>query len=292
MDCVPRFGHESEREVALGIELFADQYRSELEMADRVLVAERVTAELLQRTTGVPIERFQVQPLPYQRRFEGLDRPDSSRAFRFGYWGGLTAHKGPHILLQAFREVVAAANRPVELYVFGPLDSAEIPARLVALATDLPVTFHGAFDAADLVAAGLDAAVFPAVCFEGFGLGLTEAFELGLPSIVSDIGALAGRIGKGGLKVPVGDVASLAAAMTRIRTDADLRAECVRNIPALPYPPADHAVELHAHYVDVVGGGRRAPRLIDPERRAQLPVSQREAYATALRNIGRGTQPR
>src|SRR2546421_627180 len=39
IDCVPRFGHEPREELAAGIELFADSYRSELLLASAVLVA-------------------------------------------------------------------------------------------------------------------------------------------------------------------------------------------------------------------------------------------------------------
>ena len=73
--CVPRFGYESEHEVEQGIELFRDQYRAEVDAADCVLVAAKVTAELLTRTTGASPGRFTVHELPYQRRFEGLPKP-------------------------------------------------------------------------------------------------------------------------------------------------------------------------------------------------------------------------
>ena len=283
--CVPRFGYESENEVATGIELFRDQYRSELQLADRVLVATPVTADLLTKTSGTPRDRFTVQGLPYRQRFVGLaGAPVDHHPLRFGYWGSLTAHKGPHVLLQAFRDLVDRVDAPLELHMFGPITTDAIRERLESLAMDLPVTLHGEFDASRLVRAGIDVAVFPVICFEGFGLGLTEAFELGLPAIVSDIGALADRIGDAGLKVPAGDVTALTDAMARMATDADLRAACTSAIPEPPPKPAQHVDELREHYNAAIASERRTGPRIEGERRTDLALLQRESNARALRD--------
>lgn len=289
-ECVPRFGLEPPAELDAGIELFRDQYRSELEMADRVLVAMRVTADLLSATTGLPRERYQPHDLPYRPRFGEVQQP-ASDPLRFGYWGSLTQHKGPQVLLAAMRQVVGQTSLPVELHLFGPVAPEEFGEDLRRLAEGLPVTFHGAFEADALAAAGLHVGVFPVLCFEAFGLGLAECFELGLPAIVSDIGALAERVGEAGLRVPPGDVDALAKAMRTLAEDGDRRAALAGRIPSSsPTPPA-HVEELIRIYRAVRDEPRRDPSPIPPERRAGFLGMQRESLAAALRDAGGQRDP-
>ena len=276
--CVPKFGHETQREVDEGISLFREQYQAELQTADRILVGMQVTADLISATTGLPLDRFTVQPLPYQLRFEGVQpRAEPGSPFRFGYWGSLTHHKGSLVLTKAFRSLVSQSSIPVELHLFGPVTTKELKASLDREADGLPVVFHGAFSAEDLTGAKLDAGVFPVLCFETFGLGLTECFELGLPSIVSDIGALGERVGDGGLKVPPGDIQALSAAMGMVAEDAQLRQRLVDGIGPLPPTPEEHAVELERIYSTVHAEPRRPTVVVSPERRATFLLLQREA---------------
>ena len=200
------------------------------------------------------------------------------------YWGSLTTHKGPHILLAAFRAAVARIDTPVELHLFGPLATEAVRTRLEDLAADLPVTFHGPFDAAQLATADLDVAVFPVLCFEGFGLGLAEAFELGLPAIVSDTGALAERLGDAGVKVPPGDVGALADAIVTLANDPAARQRMAAAIPPPPIGPAEHVVDLSAHYQAAIDAERPETRGIYAERRADFVLVQRESARRALRD--------
>lgn len=286
-ECVPRFGDEPPAELDEGIELFRDQYRSELEMADRVLVAMEVTADLLSETTGLPRERYQLHDLPYRRRFEDVEVVESdSEIIRFGYWGSLTRHKGPQVLLEAFRQVVEQASVPIELHLFGPMVPETLAEELRVRAGGLPVIFHGAFEASEIAAAGLHVGVFPVLCFEAFGLGLTECFELGLPAIVSEIGALAERVGDAGLRVPPGDAGALAAAMQALAEDGERRAALASRISTPAPSPAAHVEELARIYDAVGAAERRAPVPVSAERRTRFLGMQRESLSAALRARG------
>ena len=240
-DCVPRYGHETPGEIAAGIELFADHFRAELSMARAVLVAVGSTADMLARTTGVPRDRYEVLPLGYKPRFEGLPPlppPTQVGPWRFSFWGGVGRHKGVDVLLRAFRLLHQARPGRAELHVLGGIDSDALAAELRELANGLPVVFHGEFDAARLHAVRPQVGVFPSTCFETFGLVLDECFELGLPCITSDLGALPERAAGGGLRTRAGDARDLALAMQRIVDEPGLWAQLRDGIPG-PSPTID-----------------------------------------------------
>ncbi|HLQ36889.1 MAG TPA: glycosyltransferase [Planctomycetota bacterium] len=244
-DCVPKYGHESRAELEEGVELFAQGFRSELALARAVLVTVSSTADLLSRTTGIPRARYEVLPLGYTPRFAGqpqLPAPRRGEPFRFAFWGGAGRHKGLSVLLEAFRSV-HAAHRDCELHLLGGAESPAFEQELRAQAAGLPVTLHGAFTPAQLRAVAPHCGVFPSTCIETYGQVLDECFELGLPCIVSDLGALPERAGAAGLKVRAGDAAALAQAMTSLAGDAAL---WQRLRAAAPPPSPDMAAHVHA----------------------------------------------
>jgi glycosyltransferase involved in cell wall biosynthesis len=81
---------------------------------------------------------------------------------------------------------------------------------------------------ADLAAlyAGASLLVMPSRA-EGFGLPVLEAMSLGVPVVTSDDPAMR-EVGGGATQLfPVGDPAALCAAITRVLSDAPLRAQMV-----------------------------------------------------------------
>ncbi len=280
-DCVPKYGDEGSAELDEGIALFADGYRSELALAAAVLVTVGSTADLLAASTGTPRARYRVLSLGYRRRFGGappLPEPAAGETFRFAYWGSVGAHKGIDVLLAAFAHL-RQPGVDAELHVLGDLATPELAAALRQQASGLPVTFHGPFTPAELRRVAPHAGVFPSTCLETFGIVLDECFELGLPAIVSDHGALPERAAGGGLRVPPGDAAALAEAMARLVAEPALRARLRAARPALPPELPAHCAELAAIYAAAT-----------PGQGAALPGARRLAFAalqqaTAARRV-------
>jgi glycosyltransferase involved in cell wall biosynthesis len=285
--CVPRYGYEPQAEIDAGIELYADHYRAELSLAAGVLVAVGSTADLLAQTTGVPRDRYSVLPLGYQPRFTGmapLAPPAANAPLRFAFWGGIGRHKGVDVLLRAFRLLHAERPGRSELQLLGGCESPEFEAELRMLAAGLPVTFHGAFDAAQLHACAPNVGVFPSTCIETFGLVLDECFELQLPCITSDLGALPQRAGGAGLTTRAADAADLAAAMRRFLDEPRLWHELRGQRPA-PSPSLDaHVDALLGHYERARSQPRREAFVppVTAERRVQFLQQQRESALSKL----------
>jgi glycosyltransferase involved in cell wall biosynthesis len=294
LDCVPRFGHEDDAEVAEGIALHHDQYGAELARARAVLASTATTADLICASMGFARERMEILPLAYERRWPAgapppAPLPEAGAAFRFGYWGNLTRRKGAQVLLRALRILLErGAARPVELVLFGHIDARELERELRALADGLPVRFPGRYSYAELAAAGLHMAVFPMVCFETFGLVLDECFELRLPAIVTAIGAMPERAGAAALVVPPRDPQALALAMGRAVAEPAICERLRAAIPALPPPLAAHAAALQAIYERARGSAPRLAPRVDPLRRAAFVLRQRES---ALRRAGPADGP-
>lgn len=253
-DCVPRYGHESAAEIDAGIELFKAQSRAELSMADAVLVGVASTADLVAEMLELPRERFGVLSLGYRRRFPGQGRllpPGPDEPFRFAFWGGVAAHKGIRVLVEAFRLLCAQPlPRAVELHVLGGFATKDLEHELRAAAAGLPATFHGRFETEALRTLHPAVAVFPSTCLETFGIVLDECFELGLPCIVSERGALGVRAGSGGLHVDPGSSGALAAAMRRFLDEPGLWTALRDRLPELPPDLDEHVRLLDGVYAD------------------------------------------
>lgn len=271
-DCVPRWGCETEPEIARGIELFRAAYRHELTRARAVLAPSAPLGELVARTTGVDPARIETMPLGCERHGAATARQPVVRRpgepLRFAHWGNVARHKGVVTLLRAMRQLATDGGAPpLALHVLGPVESAEFRAELDELARGLPVAFHGAFTFADLAALQPHAGVFPSHCFESFSLVLEECFDLGAPCIVSALGALPQRAGAAALVVPPGDAGALAAAMRRLAVEPDLLAALARQLPPPSPSPAQHAEQLRRVYERAIAA---------PSPAATPPVSARQ----------------
>ncbi len=170
---------------------------------------------------------------------------------RIGQVGALVDHhKGQRVLFEALRLTPALAQCPVLL-----IGAGEDEAALRREAHDLPqVVFTGFVDnVADHLAA-LDLFVFPSR-EEGLGSVLIDAMAQGLPIVASRVGGIPELIedGQTGLLVPPGDASALAAALTCLMADAELRARlgAAARQAAAAYTPEAMATAYAALYHDI-----------------------------------------
>jgi glycosyltransferase involved in cell wall biosynthesis len=124
-------------------------------------VAERLVAG------GIPAGKIEIVPYAIDARaLESVApvRTDGSQRLRFGFIGGLSKHKGAHVLLEAFERLLL----PAELVLFGDSTDREYVERVHARATEVGAVWRGAFDARDLpsVLAEIDVLVVPSLWSE------------------------------------------------------------------------------------------------------------------------------
>ncbi len=291
LPCAPRYGHESEGELREGIDLFFAQTRSELLRARQLVVSDAGTADFIAAQRDVPRARFAVVPMPYEARFGGMTRPHRLPApdepLRLGYFGLLARHKGVAMLVDAFsRAHRAGLRRRVELHLYGRAETPEFEARLLRLREGAPVHLHGPYDAATLAAAPLHGAVFPSLAFETHAFVLDEAFELGLPVVVSDRGALASRGGAAAIRVPTGDVAAWQKTLQALAADPAPLAAAAAQIPLRGVGWGEHLSGVEAVYRQAVASPRRDDAPVVSRARREAFVALRQANAR-----GKGTPP-
>jgi glycosyltransferase involved in cell wall biosynthesis len=161
------------------------------------------------------------------------DRWPPKTSFTLLYVGRLAPVKNHTLLLNAFR--VAHSSLPcLRLWLVGDGDERE---RLEELASEFgiaeEVTFWGQqLEVAPFFSAA-DAFIMSSKS-EGLPLSLLEAFSLGLPAIVTDVGGMAEvvRLARAGFTVSPSDPAEMAAAILRLAGSTNERKECSENAQA------------------------------------------------------------
>ncbi|MFN8824513.1 MAG: glycosyltransferase [Planctomycetota bacterium] len=123
--------------------------------------------------------------------------PAPGERLRVGTFGGLVRSKGLVELLDA------VAGLPCELHLTGRLHEPDLQALVdERQRRGLPVVWRGTWGPADRhPARDLHLAVFPSKCQETYGLVVDEALAHGVPTVVSDAGALAERAATPGVVV-------------------------------------------------------------------------------------------
>jgi glycosyltransferase involved in cell wall biosynthesis len=212
---------------------------------------------------GIPVDKIHVVENGLDHaRFTAQERRHARR-FRFGFIGSVLPTKGVRTPVEALLQL---DRDDCELHVHGAAtpwhEVTGYREQLAALAAPLRdrVVFHDRYEPGDVatILASLDALIVPSLWFEAYCLTLREGFLAGVPVIVSDLGAMREAVTDGvtGLLFKPGDAHDLAAKMTRLMDDAELRARLIASEKRVP--TADqNARELLALYAGAAAGALR-----------------------------------
>lgn len=166
-----------------------------------------------------------------------MHRPSPDGSVRFGYIGAFHAHKGIHVLLEAFRRLKGRASLHLHGSSFGsPVSEAHF--RRITSDSSSGFIVHGQYDNRRLgeILGGLDAVVVPSVWYENSPLTIQEAQIAGVPVITSDEGGMAElvRDGVDGLRFRLGDVDSLHRVLASVVDRPGMLESMRANAPAVP----------------------------------------------------------
>jgi glycosyltransferase involved in cell wall biosynthesis len=215
------------------------RYRWQLPLAarqaDGVLTISACSRRDLVRHMGLAEQRVAVTHCAADTRFAPMPDGAERRAIlaRYGitspflfYVGGLNARKNIARLLEAYARL--RVDFPAVRLVIGgkrQWRAGEIDEAFQRLALEGHVHFTGYVDDADLPAlySAAECFVFPSL-YEGFGLPPLEAMACGAPIVTSNVSSLPDVVGDAALTVDPYDVPALTAAISRVLSDAGLRA--------------------------------------------------------------------
>lgn len=221
---------------------------------DRVIVPTRLMREMLVtnglRPDKVIFSRFGIRPTTPEAH-----EPDGAGKIRIGFIGGLSEHKGAHLLISAVR--LLPESMPLELRIYGRTDL--YPAYFEKLRHlvdgDQRIWFSGTFpnDQIGKIFAGLDVLVVPSIWYENTPLVIYSAQAAGCPVIASNLGGMAEVVEheKNGLLFEAGDITGLASAMERLAHDRVL----LRQLSAGTIGPksiSQYVAELQVLYDEVL----------------------------------------
>jgi glycosyltransferase involved in cell wall biosynthesis len=204
--------------------------------ARRIIAGSKATAEDLRHRLRLPAER--VATIPY-----GVDvgfcpsSPERVAAMRQAlglshpyvlYVGINKPHKNLVRLVQAWARMPDTVRGDTRLVLAGREDPRYPQTRqaIAQLGLQDSVTILGPVPDSDMAAlySGAVAFVFPSL-YEGFGLPVLEAMACGTPVVASNRSSLPEVVGQAGLLIDPFDMDALAAALSRLLLDAELRRE-------------------------------------------------------------------
>lgn len=240
-----------------GVRERPDRIREDVAGLDRVLAYTRLTRDLLSRN-GIGRGRTLVSPYGVDagRLREAAARRRPSPALRVGFVGTLAPHKGPDLLVRAFRGL--PEGLPATLGVYGGGEPAYVEDLRSLAGGDPRIRFPGAFAGGRLgeVLAALDVLVVPSRWYENAPGVIFEAFASGLPVVATDLGGMSEfvRHGECGLLFPLDDEEALADRLRRLAEEDGLLQELRRGIPDVK-TVGGYVDELVRVYARVVGAG-------------------------------------
>jgi glycosyltransferase involved in cell wall biosynthesis len=176
---------------------------------------------------------------------------------RVAFLGSLAPHKGPHLLLEAWRGLAPELRARGTLTVYGPKHhSPDYVAGLERAAAEVGATLPGVVARAAVpdVLARTDLLVVPSVWYENSPLTIHEARATRTPVLVSDLGGMAELVepGREGWRFRCGDSADLGQHLGRVLADPDALSRLTFSEP--PKDLRTSAAELEERYETALAG--------------------------------------
>lgn len=208
---------------------------------------------------GYPEERMRVIPnfcedLP-EERARASKRDDR---FTILYVGTLGRHKGVDVLIRAFGKLVSQRPHSSLLVVGGGPQEGELRNLAARIGVSSKVCFTGRVPPSAVwdYYRRADIFVHPGIWPEPFGRTILEAMTVGLPCVVSDIGAPPEIVGPAGMVFPPGDDAALAEILVGLHDDPLRRermSEACRSVVAR-YRPEVVVPQIIEYYAELLHG--------------------------------------
>lgn len=181
--------------------------------------------------------------------------PDAAGRIRIGFIGGLSEHKGAHLLISAVR--LLPKTMPLELKIYGKTDLyPKYFEKLLQLAdADNRIRFCGTFKNEQIgkIFANLDVLAVPSIWYENTPLVIYSAQAAGCPVIASNFGGMTEVVEHegNGLLFEAGDVSGLARTIERLARDQDLHRQLTANA-VYPKTISEYVDELQILYDKVL----------------------------------------
>lgn len=228
--------------------------RRRMNMLDKVIIPTQLMGEML---THNGLNSSRVIYSQYGINFESSKAPlpMPAKKLRIGFIGGISMHKGAHILISAIR--ILEKNISLELKIYGDsqVDPKYYKKLLELAAQDDRISFLGTFpnEIIGSIFAELDVLVVPSIWYENTPLVIYSAQAAGCPVIASNMGGMAEVVRHeiNGLLFEAGNIEDLANTLKRLAQDRALLQRLAINA-VKPKSIKEYALELQAVYRDIL----------------------------------------
>lgn len=199
-----------------------------LKEEDRNLAQQRLGVpadRLILLPNGVDTERFRPRPATERHRLRETLLNLSADTVAIGMVGRLWRQKNPACFVEAAARVVRDTRAQVRFFLIGDGElRASLEQHIAALCLGEQIRILGWREDMPELLPALDIFALPSR-WEGLSLAILEALACGLPVVVSDIPGNRDlvEVDRDGLVFPDDDAAALAAALTRLVSDAESR---------------------------------------------------------------------
>lgn len=253
LHCAERWLFQKDLEIERALADFKGDFQKELKCATKVLSPSSSHAALVTERLGLEDVRIEVLPLGTHRTLNPAPPTPAGGKLRIAFFSQLYPHKGPKVLVEAFRKMTH--REKAELHLFGAEVLPDFAEELKSLAAGNDVTFHGPYTTKDMESFPMDLVVIPALVPESYSFILDEAAGLRVPVLASDVGAIPERATRAVMLHQRGDADDLARALDKLTSDQSLL-EDMRGAPHVRVVPmGEHLDRLERIYREAVERG-------------------------------------